>query len=157
MVQKYFFRKFNQIWCVSNLHQWHMQRHNFLGPLPLGPWGGAKRSNIIKSQTQSQFQRFLNQTLCVFSQLKDINISGGIFIPSPGSCPRGGTWGYHGGWGSKTFFPKFNQIWCVSYLHEWHMQRHNFLGPRFFGPRGGAKRSNIIKSQLQSQFQRFLI
>ena len=22
--------------------------------------------------------------------------------------------------GSKLFFPKFNQIWCVSYLHELH-------------------------------------
>ena len=31
-------------------------------PPPLGPWGGAKRSNIIKSELQSQFQRFLNQT-----------------------------------------------------------------------------------------------
>ena len=38
----------------------------------LGPWGGAKRSNIIKSQSQSQFQRFFNQTLCVFSQMKYI-------------------------------------------------------------------------------------
>ena len=58
-----FFLKFNQIWCVSYLHQWHMQRHNCFGPHPLGPWGGAKRSNIIKSQSQSQFQRFLNKTL----------------------------------------------------------------------------------------------
>ena len=31
----------------------------FFGSHPLGPWGGAKRSNIIKSQSQSQFQRFL--------------------------------------------------------------------------------------------------
>ena len=30
-------------------------------------------------------------------------------------------------------------------------------GPRLFGPWGGAKRSNIIKSQLKSQLQRFLI
>ena len=59
--------------------------------------------------------------------------------------------------GPKTFFPQSNQIWCVSYYHEWHMQRHNFLGPCHLGPWGGAKRSNIIKSQLQSQFQRFLI
>ena len=68
----FFFLKFNQIWCVSYLHQWHMQRHIPFGPHPLGPWGGAKRSNIIKSQSQCQFQRFLNETLCVFSQLKDI-------------------------------------------------------------------------------------
>ena len=66
------FPKFNQIWCVSYLHQWHMQGRNFFGPHPLGPWGGAERSNFIKSQLQSQFQRFLNQTMCVFSQRKDI-------------------------------------------------------------------------------------
>ena len=69
----------------------------------------------------------------------------------------GGGGGGGGGWGGvKIFFSKFNQIWCVSYLHQWHMQRHNFLGPRLLGPWGGARRSNIIKSQLQSQFQRFL-
>ena len=28
--------------------------------------------NIIKLQLQSQFQRFLNQTLCVYSKMKDI-------------------------------------------------------------------------------------
>ena len=57
---------------MSYLHEWHMQRHNFLCPHPLEPWGGAKRSNIIKSQLLSRFQRFLNQTLYVFSQMKDI-------------------------------------------------------------------------------------
>ena len=64
--------KFNQIWCVRYLQECHIQRHHCLGPGPLGPWGGAKRSNIIKSILQSQFQRFLNQTLCIFSQMKDI-------------------------------------------------------------------------------------
>ena len=45
-----------------------------------------------------------------------------------------------GGWGQKFFFfPKFNQIWCVSYSHEWHMHRHNFLGPCPFGPWRGVK------------------
>ena len=43
----------------------------FFWPRPLGPWGGVKRSNIISFQLQSQFQRFLFQTLCVFSQMKD--------------------------------------------------------------------------------------
>ena len=41
-VKKFFFQKFNQISCVSYSHEWHMQRHNFLGPCPLGPWGGVK-------------------------------------------------------------------------------------------------------------------
>ena len=45
---------------------------HFFGSAPLGCRGGAKRSNIIKIQLQGQFQRFLNQTLCVFSEMKDI-------------------------------------------------------------------------------------
>ena len=105
MVQKNFFPKFNKIWCVTYINgTCMMQLHNFFGPHPLGPLGWAKRSNIIESQSQSQFQRFLNQTLSVFSQLKDINISDGIIIPSPGSCPRGGTWGYSGGLGVQKLF-----------------------------------------------------
>ena len=64
--------KFNQIWCMRYLQECHIEWHHCLGPSPLGPWGGAKRSNIIKSILQSQFQRFLNHTLCIFSQMKDI-------------------------------------------------------------------------------------
>ena len=37
--------KKNQISCVSYSHEWHMHPHNFLGPCPLGPWGGVK--NLI--------------------------------------------------------------------------------------------------------------
>ena len=36
------------------------------------PGALGKGSNIIEFQIQSQFQRFLNQTLCVCSQMKDI-------------------------------------------------------------------------------------
>ena len=74
---------------------------------------------------------------------------------SPGSCPRVGLGGALGGGLGVNFSPKFNQSWCVSYLHEWHMLRHNCLGPSLLGSWEGAKRSNVIKSQLQSQFQRF--
>ena len=51
----FFFTKFNQIWCVSCLNKWHMHRRHFIPPPPhpLGPWGGAKRSNIIPSELQS--------------------------------------------------------------------------------------------------------
>ena len=130
----------------------------FLVPTPWGPGEGPKGQISLNLNHEVNFKDSLTK-LCVSSHNWKIwNISDGIFILSPGSCPRDGTWGYHGGLGGpKTFFPKFNQIWCVSYLHVWHMQWHNFLGPRLLGPWGGAKRSNIIKSQLQSQFQRFLI
>ena len=146
-VKNNFFPKFNQIWRVSYLHQWHMQQHNFFGPQPLGPWGGAKRSNIIKSQSQSQFQRFLNQTLCVFSQMRDIKDIRRDFHSIAWVMPQGWdlgiSWGV--GWGQKTFSPKFNQIWYVSYLHEWHMQRHNFLGPHLLGPWGALGRGPKVK------------
>ena len=44
----------------------------FFVPCPWGLGEWQKRANVIKSQLQGQFQRFLNQTLCVFSQMKDI-------------------------------------------------------------------------------------
>ena len=67
-----------------------MQLHIFFFLLlrPLGHWGGAKRSNISKSQLQSLFQRFINQTLCVFSQRKDIEQLRQDFHSVPESCPR---------------------------------------------------------------------
>ena len=105
MGQKKFLLKFNQIWCVSYLHECHMKRNQFLGPCPLGSWGGAKRSNIVKSELQSQFQRFLNQTLCIFSQMRDIYIiSDRIFIWLPGSCPGVGLGGTVGVGGQFFFF-----------------------------------------------------
>ena len=76
----------------------------FWVPRPLGPLGGAKRSNIIKSELQSQFQRFLNQTLCIFSQMKDIYHIRRDFHLDAWVMPRGGTLGYRGGSGSKFFF-----------------------------------------------------
>ena len=128
-----------------------MERHNCLGPHPLGPWGGAKRSIIIKSQSQSQFQRFLNQTLCVFSQFKDLKHIIRDFYSIAWVMPQGWTWGYRGGLGVQKLFSQIQpDLVC-----EWHMQRHNFFGPHPLGPWGGAKRSIIIKSQSQSQFQRF--
>ena len=127
---------------MTCLHEWHMHRHHFLGPRPLGPWGGAKRSNIIKSELKSQFQRFLNQTLWIFSQMKDIYYISQDFHSAAWVMPRGWTWGYRGGLGVNFFFffQKFRQIWCVSYSHEWHMHPHNFLGPCPLGPWGGVKK-----------------
>ena len=101
------------------LNEWHMPP--FLGSGSLGPWGRAKRSNIIKSELQSQFQRFLNQTLCTFSQMKDIKHISLVFRSASLGYAQGWDlgvpWG-GGGWGSKKKFSKLNQIWCVSYSHE---------------------------------------
>ena len=34
---------------------------------------------------------------------------------------------------------KFNQIWCVSYSHEWGLQRKKNFGPAPWGPGEGSK------------------
>ena len=133
---------------------------HFFGPAPWGPGEGPKGHillNIIKFQLQIQFQRFLNQTLCVFLQMKDIKQIRRDFHLAAWVMPQ--KWDFGVPWGVggvKKNSPKFNQIWCVSNLHKWHMHRHNFLGPCPLGPWRGAKRSNMIKSEIQSQFQRFL-
>ena len=93
--------KFKRFWCVSYLHVCHMQRHHVLDPCPLGPWGGAKRSNNIKSELQSQFQRFLNQTLCIFFQMIRWDFHSAAWV-----MPRDGTWGYRGGLGVKKKNPE---------------------------------------------------
>ena len=137
---------------MSNLHQWHMQRHNFFGPHPLGRGQKVKYHKISITKSISKIFKPYFVRLLTIERYKTYQT--GFSFRRLGHAPGVGLGGTVGGWGSK--FTKFNQIWCVSYLNEWHMQWHNFLGPRLLGPWGGAKRSNIIKSQLLSQFQRFL-
>ena len=75
---------------------------HFFCPAPWGPGEGPKGQislNIIKIQLQSQFQRFLNQTLCVFSQMKDIKHIRQDYHLAAWVMPQGGTWGYRGGLG----------------------------------------------------------
>ena len=129
--------EFNQIWCVSCSHKWGVQLHIFWRR-PLGPFRGVKRSNIIIFQFQSQFQRFFNQTVFVFSHIKDIKHIRWDFHLAAWVMPQGWDlgvpWGGGGGWGS-IFSPKLNLIWCLSYLHEWQMHRP---APFFGSPPPGA-------------------
>ena len=134
----------------------------FFCPAPWGPGEGPKGQislNIIKFQLQSQFQRFLNQNfVCLLTNGRYKSYQTGFSFGLLGHAPGvglGGTLRGWGGGGQKVFFPKFNQIWCVSYLHECHMQQHHFLGHRPLGPSGGAKRSNIIKFDYKVIFKDF--
>ena len=82
-----------------------MQRHIFFGPTPWGPGEGPKGQislNIIKFQLLSQFQRFLIQTLCVFSQMKDIKRIRWDFHLAALVMPQGCALGVPvGGWGGQ--------------------------------------------------------
>ena len=131
---------------------------HFFWPRPLGPWGGVKRSNIIYFRLQSQFQRFLFQTLCVFSQMKGTKHFRRVFILSPGSYPWGGTWGYLGA--KIKFRPavcplcylllnhwtKFNPN-LVYELLTWMERKVNFF---FAPPPGSLRRGQKVKYHLIS-------
>ena len=77
----------------------------------------------------------------------------GFTFSSLGIMPHGWgfgvPWGGGGGRGVKKKSEMQPDLVCDTYNGTL------FLGPRLLWPKGGAKRSNIIKSQLQSQFQRF--
>ena len=126
---------------------------SFFGPVP---WGGAKRSNIIKFQLRSQFQRFLNQTLCVFSQMKDrkhirrdFHLAAWVMrqgwdlgVPWGGGGGGGGTgWEWGGG---QFFFRNSTRFGVLVTYMSGTCTGTIFFGPHPLGPWEGAKRSNII-------------
>ena len=80
---------------------------NFGSPPP-GVLGRGQRSNIIKSQLLSQFQILLNQTLFVFSQMKDIKHIRRDFHWVPWVLPKG--LGLRGAGGQKCNF--LNMVMC---------------------------------------------
>ena len=110
----------------------------YLAPPPWGPGEGPKGQislNIIKFQLLCQFQRFFKPNfVCLLTNERYKTYQTGFSFGRPGHAPGVGLGGTVGGCGVNFFFLKFNQIWCVSYLHEWHMQRHNF----FWSPPPGA-------------------
>ena len=75
----------------------------FLGPRPRGPWGGAKRLNIIKFELQSQFQRFLNQTVYLLTNERYITYQTGFSFGRLGHA-QGWDLGVPWGWGVNFFF-----------------------------------------------------
>ena len=71
----------------------------------------------------------------------------------PQGWDLGVPWGVVGS--KKFFFSKFNQIWCVSNFHEWHMQRHHFLGPRLWDPGEGPKGQISLNLNYKVNFKDF--
>ena len=120
--------KSKQIWCLSCSHEWGVQLHIFW-PCPLGPRGAAKRWNIIKSQFISQFQRFLNQTLSVFSQMKDIKHIRRDFHLAIWVMPQGWDlgvlWGFEG---SKKYF-----FWNSTRFGVWVTYMNGTCNSTIFG------------------------
>ena len=128
----------------------------FLAPPPGALGRGQKVKYNLFSITKSISKIFIPNFVCVLTnESYKANQAGFLF------CPLGHALGVGlggGGLGAKIKFrlavyllcylllnhwTKVNQIWYVSYSHEWGVQRQIFW-PRPLGPWGGVKRSNII-------------
>ena len=76
-------------------HEFGVQQHTVcFGPAPLGPW---VRSNgqihvPLNFNYVFNFKVYLNQTLYVFSQIKDMKHIELDFHSVAGPCPMGGSW-----------------------------------------------------------------
>ena len=90
---------------MSYLHEWHMQPHNFLGPHPPGALGGAKRSNIIKSQFNTKMisKIFKQNFVCLLTNERYKTYQTGFSFDCLGHAPGIGLGGTVGGWGSIFF------------------------------------------------------
>ena len=76
----------------------------FFWPRPLGPWGGTKRSNIIKFQLQSQIQRFFkSNSVCLLTNERYKTNQMGFSFGRLGHAPGVGLGGTVGEWGSIFF------------------------------------------------------
>ena len=73
----------------------------FWVPTPWVPGEGPKGQILLNLNYKVNFKVFLNQTLCIFLQIKDIKHIRQDFPLSAWVMPRGGALGYRGGLGVK--------------------------------------------------------
>ena len=125
--------------------------------LALPPGAQVKRSNIIKFQLQSQFQRFFNQTLCVFSYMKDIKHIRRDFHLATWVMPQGWDLGVPWGVGEvKIFFFRNSTRFGVGVTYMNGTCTAAIFGvPAPWGLGEGPK-GQISLNLSSSQFQRFL-
>ena len=131
----------------------------FLWPRPLGPWGGAKRSNIIniiKFQSQSQLQRFFNQILCVFSHMEDIKHIRRDFHLVAWVMPQGSDLGVPWGvWGSIFFFEILPDLVCELLTCMAHAPAPFFGSPPPWGLGKGPKGQISLNLNYKVNFKGF--
>ena len=144
---------------MSYSYEWGAQCKFFLAPPPEALGRGQKVKYHLISITKSISKIFIPNFVCVLTNERYKTYQTGFFILSPGSCPRGGTWGYLVA--KIKFRPvvcplcylllnhltKLNQIWCVSYLHKWGAQCKNFF---WAPPPGALGRGQKVKYHLIS-------
>ena len=127
----------------------------FLAPPPGALWRGQKVKHHLISITKSISKIFIPNFVCVLTNESYKTYQTGFLFCRLGHALGVGLGGYLGA--KIKFRPavcplyylllnhwtKFNQIWCVSYSHEWGVQEQKNFWTRPLGPWGGVKRSNI--------------
>ena len=129
------------------LQEWGVQRQICLAPPPGALGRGSKDQISLLFNYKVNFKDVYTQ-LCVCSHKWKIqNISDGILILEPGSCPRGrilGTWGAEG---VKKWFFSNMVMWHIKstgWRAEQNASKIFILGSNWWHW-GEVKRSNIIK------------
>ena len=144
--QNYYF----QTWScgISNRRGWRAEQNAskiFILASNWWPWSEVKGQISLNFGYHVNFKGFYTK-LCVCSHKWKIqNISDGIFILSPGSCPRGGTLGHWWCPGGQFIF----QTWScgISNWRGWRAEQNAsniFILWSTWWPWGEVKRSNII-------------
>ena len=148
--------KFNQIWCVSYSHEWGAQGKKKFAPAPGALGRGQKVKYHLISITKSISTIFIPNFVCVLTNERYKTYQTGFLFCRLGHALGVGLGGYLGAkinfrpavcplcYLLQNHWTKFNQIWCVSYLHELGAQHKKKFWPRPLGPWGGVKRSSII-------------
>ena len=139
-----------------------VQRQTFFGPAPWGPGEGSKGQISFNFNYKVNF-KVIYTKLCVCTHKRKIqNISDGIFILTPGSCPEDGTWGRLGAkikfrvavcplcYLLQNHWTKFNQIWCASTLIN--EACNGIFLPRPLGPWGGVKSQMSFTKSISKVF-----
>ena len=108
----FFFKHGHVVYQIDGDDKQNRMQVNFHPRVKLVTLGRGQRSNIIKFRLPCQFQRFLYQILCVFSQVKDTKYIGWDFYSVAWVMRPGvGLWGTGGNQGVKQFF---FQTWSCS-------------------------------------------
>ena len=112
--------KSNQILVCELLHESGAQRHIFFASPP----GALERNQKVKyhyiSITKSISNIFKPNFVCFLTNESNTTYQTGFLFRRQGHVQGVGLVGVQGCWGSIVI-SKFNQIWCVSYSHEWHV------------------------------------
>ena len=154
--------KFQTLFVLSQMqfktyhtgYEWGLQ-HNFLAP---PPGQGSKGQISFNFNYKVNFKIFIPNSVCVLTNERYKTYQTFFFILLPGSSPMGGTWGVLRDQNQirpavcplcyllLNQWTKFNQIWCVSYSHEWGAQHIFFAPPPGEGSKGQYHLISMTKS-----------